>query len=219
MKFLAAGCSIAHGQGNVVEHYNKENTLESYPNLIADRLGLECNNIAFPGYSNEMIFNSAVQELAQNSYSHCLISWTGNSRDGWENEHEIYTFNLNYARYENKSKPFDDIFYELVKGIDFVSNVEYKLEELKRMYPVIENKIVSQDSDNRLKNYQFCIREICRAQGVHLVEVDAIKNNLDSRLYLLNPKLFFNPKGSKCHPPKTSYRFWAEDIYNKFYAD
>ena len=215
---LAAGCSIAHGQGNVEENYHKDNVNDSYPNLIASYMKLECNNIAYPGYSNELIFHSIINELDKNLYSHCLVSWTGNTRDGWENSDEIYTFNLNYAKYENKHKLGKTLWHQIENHISFGSNDVTGIDKIKKLYSTVETKILSDDFSKKLKNYQQAVQAICQAKSIHLVEIDAIKNNEDSKLYLLDRKLFYNPKSPWFHPPKESHKLWADDIYNKFYA-
>ena len=215
---LATGCSIAHGQGNVEENYHKDNVLDSYPNIIAEYLKVKCNNIAYPGYSNEMIFHSTMAELQKEKYLYCLVSWTSNSREVWENENEIYMFNLNYARYENKHREKNNIFYQRINNIGYTTNdTNISFEKLENMYPCIETKILTQNESLKLKNYQRSIQTFCYANNINLVEVNAIKNNDDSNLYLLSPALFYNPKGINFHPPKSSHIFWANDIYKKCY--
>lgn len=216
---LAAGCSIAHGQGLVEENYNIFNVTTSYPNQIAKKIGVDCNNISYPGYSNEMIFHSAISALSVKKYSYCLISWTSNSREGWSNDDELFTFNLNYARYDNKQKSATDIFQERENNVVYTTNdlTKINLDRLKIIYPVVELKILTQDEHQKLKNYQIAIEAFCELNNIHLVQIDAVKNNKDSKNYLLEPKLFQNPAGIDRHPPQLSHDFWANDIYKRFY--
>lgn len=216
-KMLAAGCSFAHGQGNVAEYYHPENILDSFPKLIADQLGIRCNNIAYPGFSNEMIFHRVITELTTNDYSYCLVSWTSHGRNGWENLDEIYTFNVNYGKYENLKYPLDDVFVGGNQDVNLVANIENKLPTVEKLQNAFITKALTDDENTKLKNYQHCIREICKEQQIHLVEVNALQNDIDSKLYTFDPKLFYNPLGLDRHPPKSSYHFWAKDIFKKYY--
>lgn len=216
---LASGCSIAHGQGIFDECYHKNNISTSYPNLVATRIGIDCNNISYPGYSNEMIFHSTMKELNKRKYSHCLVSWTSNSRDGWENDNEIYTFNLNYARYDNKQKTKLDLFQEYRNNIVYTTTdvLNTSLDDLEKIYSAIKVKILTQDELDKVKNYQSAIKSFCKLYNIHLVQIDAIKNVDDSSFYLLDSKLFYNSAGPNKHPPQQSHDYWAKDIYEKFY--
>ena len=216
-KMLAVGCSFAHGQGNIAEYYHPGNIPNSFPNLIANRLGIECNNISWPGASNEMIFHRAVNELTSNEYTYCLISWTSHARNCWENDHEIYTFNVNYGKYEHKGIPSNDVFVSNKNNIKYVTNIENKLTDVEKLYEALMIKALTDDENKKLKNYQYCIRTICQELDIHLVEVNAIPNDPDSDLYQFDPKLFYNPLGADRHPPTSSYQFWAKDIFEKFY--
>lgn len=216
-RMLAVGCSLTHGQGNVAEYYHLGNIPNSFPNLIADRLGIACNNISWPGASNEMIFHRTVAELTTNIYSHCLVGWTSPGRNGWENSDEVYTFNVNYGKYEHKGTPLDDVFVSDRNNIKCVTNIEDKLPEVEKLQQALIVKAITDDENSKLKDYQISIRSICRDKNIHLVEINAMENDPDSELYQLDPKLFYNPLGADRHPPTSSYQFWAKDIFEKFY--
>ena len=60
---LAFGCSITHGADLVKSNQHEENIKYSYPNIVAQSLGIECKNYAVCGISNEGIFHKVLDRL------------------------------------------------------------------------------------------------------------------------------------------------------------
>jgi hypothetical protein len=213
---LAAGCSIAHGQGTVVERYDLENCKFSFPNLIADKLGVICNNIAYPANSNEEIFHNVLEELDNNSYTYCLVSWTSLSREIWKTSTGRWAFNLNYASYYDNDS--FDVFVDRLDLDNVVSTDKHKLKLVRDCLNAFKIKVINDDFETKLRHYKSVLSFICNNKGIKLLQIDAIKNDNTSNLYLLDPKLFKNPRGSELHPPRESHEFWANDMFEKFYA-
>jgi hypothetical protein len=207
---LAVGCSIAHGQGTVIDHYNVMNCNHSYPNLIAKLLELECDNFAIPSASNELIFHSIIENLYFKNYTHCLVAWTSLARDAWSNGNEIWCANLYHAAYLNLDKPID-----LFVKDNAVSNNPIMLQNLLKYQKTLYIKLASDDQLKKLKHYSLLITEICKNKNIKLVQVSSLPNGLDC--HLITQSLLSTRDKNSTHPNKFAHQCWADEIYQKFY--
>lgn len=207
---LVMGCSIAHGQGTVVDHYNKNNCQYSYPNLIAQKLNLLCDNFSIPAASNELIFHSLIENLFNKEYTHCLVAWTSLGRDAWSNGNEIWCANLHHAAYLNLDKPIDLFVKEHA-----VSNDPVMLEKLLKYQKTLSIKLASDNQLIKLKHYSSLITEICKIKNINLVQVSSLPNNL--LIHLISQSLLSLSDKTSTHPNKIAHQIWANEIYQKFY--
>lgn len=83
-RLIAFGCSVTHGCELVSGAYHPDNIQNSYPNLLAQDLGIECDNRAIPGASNDYIFHDALSHDTQDAI--VLVCWTSLVREYWVNE-------------------------------------------------------------------------------------------------------------------------------------
>jgi hypothetical protein len=207
---LTAGCSIAHGQGTIIDQYDKNNYRYSYPNLIAQLLGINCDNFSIPAASNEFIFHSIIENLYFKNYTHCLVAWTALGRDAWSSGNEIWCANLHHAAYLNLDKPID-LFVE----DKAVSNDPIMLQKLLKYHEALPIKLASDDQLRKLKHYSSLITEICRVKNINLVQVSSLTNGLNC--HLITQSLMASREKNSTHPNKIAHQYWANEIYQKFY--
>ena len=186
---LAAGCSFAHGQGTEVDHYDQNNFQYSFPNLIAKKLDITCDNFSIPSASNELIFHNLIENLHKKNYTHCLVAWTTLAREAWSNKNEVWCANIHHATYLNLNKKID-LF--------------------------VNNKVVSDDYHKKLKHYIFLLDQCCNIKNIKLVQVSSLPNGAD--VYLINQTYANLIDNNWTHPNKIAHQKWADDIFEKFYA-
>jgi hypothetical protein len=207
---LTMGCSIAHGQGTIIDHYNKDNCQYSYSNLIATKLNLRCDNFSIPSASNELIFHSIIENLYNKKYTHCLVAWTSLSRDAWSNGNKIWCANLHHAAYLNLDKSIDLFVKE-----NAVSNDPIMLKNLLKYQKTLSIKIASDDQLRKLKHYSFLVTELCKIKNINLVQVSSLPNGLP--VHLISQSLLSMRDKNSTHPNKTAHKIWADEIYQKYY--
>ena len=84
MTLLAFGCSVAHGADLVHLYESEKNTELSYPNLVANQLGIDCKNYAVNAISNEGIFHKILELTPQHDdITAIIVGWTSDVREHW----------------------------------------------------------------------------------------------------------------------------------------
>ena len=73
MKYAFAGCSLTRG-------YGLTDLKHGYPQLVCDNDNAKCVNIAQDGYSNQLIFTSALQQIANDRPDIMFVQWTSTGR-------------------------------------------------------------------------------------------------------------------------------------------
>jgi len=207
---LAAGCSIAHGQGTIIDQYDRNNYSYSYPNLIAKLLSVDCDNFSIPSASNELIFHSIIENLYFKNYTHCLVAWTSLGRDAWSNGNEIWCANLHHACYLNLDKPVDLFVKDTA-----VSNDPVMLQNLLKYHETLSIKLASDDQIRKLRHYSLLIAEICKIKNINLVQVSSLPNGLGC--HLITQSFMSIREKNSTHPNKIAHQYWANEVYQKFY--
>lgn len=86
MKALILGCSHAEGSEMGTEKYGKAN---SYPVLLANRMGYSADNRAIGGGSNDAVFR--IFEAEHANYELVIACWTGQNRtEVWNPERDTW---------------------------------------------------------------------------------------------------------------------------------
>ena len=81
MKALILGCSHAEGSEMGTDEYGRAN---SYPVLLANRMGYTADNRAIGGGSNDAVFR--IFEAEHANYELVIACWTGHNRtEAWHN--------------------------------------------------------------------------------------------------------------------------------------
>ena len=75
MKALILGCSHAEGSEMCTDEYGRAN---SYPVLLANRMGYTADNRAIGGGSNDAVFR--IFESEYKNYQLVIVGWTGHNR-------------------------------------------------------------------------------------------------------------------------------------------
>lgn len=173
MTILAFGCSVTHGAETVTPGNNKDNIPFSYPAVLARRLGVDCENFAFCGNSNENIFHQAMSTIPQHdNITAVVIGWTGLLRETWTCDGRIWQFIPSWAAtcsnlYRN--------YVALEEGNDdrprYCADKGRLIADLKEIYPVlVKYKFDKTEYQNKLDTYMTAVRSYCQVKGIKLVE-------------------------------------------------
>ena len=86
MKALVLGCSHAAGSEMISDAYGRAN---SYPMLLAKRLGLTATNCSIPGGSNDAMFR--IFQERSSEYDVVIACWTGIARiELWDSKSDAW---------------------------------------------------------------------------------------------------------------------------------
>lgn len=110
MKLYAFGCSLTYGQtledctGKTTMMPGPEPSKFAWPQILADKLGVDCYNLSMPGSSNKLILDKILkcniehQDVVIVQWSYlarwCWFEGRGNRQDlgPWKHSHPFYNF-------------------------------------------------------------------------------------------------------------------------------
>ena len=182
-KLIVSGCSVTHGSELYHPFYHENNTIDAYPAVVANGLGIEHINLAMPGGSNEYIFHSLAQRIdkinATDIHS-IIVAWTFVDRFYWKNGKRHWFFNPGWAC------TTEDLLqsgqYNLKdNGVSFSSDQEHLLPALKAQHRMlVENYFTDHQTRSHLGvktlHYSLALRALCHEKNIKLVEIDAARN-------------------------------------------
>ena len=191
---LAFGCSVTHGADIVSPHQDEANVEFSYPNLIAQALGVECKNYSLCGISNEGIFHQVIDTLVRykrQDITAIIVGWTSTVREYWCADNREWFIipswcaSAEQGQSVNHFKDYTDADINLHPRI--CSDKKEYLEPLAQVYDVITRyKFDVEQYEHKKSNYIDMIRLLCQNKGVRLIEtcclgsVGSININLDN---------------------------------------
>jgi hypothetical protein len=209
-KLLVAGCSITHGLETVHHWFSQENIQNSYGKFIADHLQADYVNIAYPGASNEMIFHRIVNALTTNDYTDCIIGWTSLHREAWENNNMTWTFNFNYGAFTDNN--IDEMpFIKNHRLAKITSNVKEKLNDVYNYYNTLRVKLLTDNLENKFKNYRLLIQKLCVSKNIDLKEF-TVTEEIDNLTKITGRWLL---QGR--HPNKQEHQQISKFLISNFY--
>jgi len=191
---LAFGCSVTHGADIVSPHQDEANVEFSYPNLIAQALGVECKNYSLCGISNEGIFHQVIDTLVRykrQDITAIIVGWTSTVCEYWCADNREWFIipswcaSAEQGQSVNHFKDYTDADINLHPRI--CSDKKEYLEPLAQVYDVITRyKFDVEQYEHKKSNYIDMIRLLCQNKGVRLIEtcclgsVGSININLDN---------------------------------------
>jgi len=185
MTLLAFGCSVAHGADLVHLYESEKNTELSYPNLVANQLGIDCKNYAVNAISNEGIFHKILELTPQHKdITAIIVGWTSDVREHWHCEGRDWFFIPNSAGCmmrtaapENKvnwktSWWTTDKFHSPKSGLvaTFTDNRTYLDPVMKYYEFLIKYKVDFDEYAKKRQHYVETIRLYCQSKGITLIE-------------------------------------------------
>ena len=217
MTIYAFGCSIAHGADLVFPNQHKANTEFSYPNLVAQSLGVECNNYAVCGMSNEGIFHKTINVLNEcDEATAVIVGWTSDVREYWEVDGRQWFFIPSWCATTHADNELKFIKDYTGSDINFQPRVcadeEQYLEILNKMYEYLfKYKFDLTEYRNKKFNYMNCIRLYCKQRNFKLIETSSMDNTLDLHIKH-NLDNFGTWRKGLGHPTKEDHQQIAQQI-------
>lgn len=214
---LAFGCSVTHGAELVSPHQDPANTKFSYPNLIANALGVECHNYAECGISNEGIFHKTINVLDVTSSSDItavIVGWTSTVREYWICDDREWFFIPSWCATKQVDKEFkyfkDYSHTDINLHPRLCADEEYYLTELEQMYNFISKYKFDIEAYNCKKlNYIASIRDYCRLYDIKLIETCCLGDEPGIRFKLDE---FGTWRQGLGHPTKQDHEQIAQQI-------
>lgn len=214
---LAFGCSITHGADLVKSNQHEENIKYSYPNIVAQSLGVECKNYAVCGISNEGIFHKVLDTLVRykrNEITAVIVGWTSTVREYWRADNREWFIIPSWCA--TLEKDSDLIYFKDYTNEDIdrhpriCTDKEEYINPLSDVYEVITKyKFDIEEYENKKSNYIDMIRLLCKEKNVRLIEtcclgsVGSIDINIDN---------FGSWRQGKNHPSKEDHQQIAQHI-------
>ena len=157
---LASGCSFTDNNFRSIFHPEMDTSWSKWPELLAEKLDMECINLGRSGAGNEYIYNSIVDKFLQLDKSRIglvIAGWSKYERRDWE---EYYTGgDLKWT-----NGPIDDIgntHYFIKKSLRYYynfqifceyHNIPYKHCQMLAPFTSIENaKVVKSQYWQKIK--------------------------------------------------------------------
>ena len=172
MKLLVSGCSITHGAELYNSFMSLENIKDSFPAHIAQRLGLELNNIALSGSSNEYIFHSLVNSICTDKdVKEVLAVWTSNDRLYWKNNARHYFLVPGWM--SSMVNEYNFVPRErTVDGAWITGDTDEIVEELASVYKFfVVHYLGSRELESKLSNYRQCLRQLCVSKNINYKDI------------------------------------------------
>ena len=173
MTVLAFGCSVTHGTEIAAPGNSQDNITFSYPALVADYLGVDCDNRAFCGNSNENIFHEAVSTIPTvDNITAVIIGWTSVEREVWSCDGRTWQFIPSWCSTTNNVwKPFTEIIAQSGSQPQLCADQDGHTEALYSMYDMlIKYKFDVEVYTKKRNNYISAIRAYCSANNMKLIE-------------------------------------------------
>lgn len=213
---LAFGCSVAHGAELVTSDQNLANTKFSYPNLIADALGVQCDNLAVCGNSNERIFHSVIEAVSLPKYLNVktiIVGWTSTIRESWVVDGREWFFIPSWCATTatgrfNYFKEYTNVNVNLHPKL--CADEEQYLKPLAQMYEnFMKYKFDANVYEIKKMHYIDSIRRFCESRGIKLIETCCLGSVLDIQF---NLDEFGTWRQGFGHPTKEDHKQIAQQI-------
>jgi hypothetical protein len=222
---IAAGCSVTHGADTFNSFMHPENVKYSYPNLVAEDLGIELLSVALSGASNDYIFHSTIEAINSTDDIHSVIvAWTSITRLHWINEGRHWFFNPGWA-----CSVVDPVNFEpsgrKLGPVWLCGDNDQVLDDLGLQHKFLINNYLRNFKwlFQKLKNYSQTINALCDQKGIKLVELSAFgtfntkHNNVDYIGHPIDINGVWRTRGN-AHPSIEEHKVIAQQILEKFYG-
>jgi hypothetical protein len=173
MTVLAFGCSVTHGTEIAASGNSKANIPFSYPALVAKHFGVDCNNYAFCGNSNENIFHQALGTIPTvENITAVIVGWTSAEREVWQCDGRTWQFIPSWSATTNTIwRPFGYFKPESNNSPRRCADKEEYLQVLDNIYDILlKYKFDSAVYTKKRDNYISALRSYCKVNNICLLE-------------------------------------------------
>ena len=154
---LASGCSYTTDKYDSAHHVNLTADWPKWPEILADKLGMDCINLGQSGAGQEYIYTSIVNNINKENIGLVIAGWSRASRRDyyyydkgfWQNE--VWDKNGDVRYFIDRTLMYQYSFQQLCKSL----NLKYKQVQIinsyetatwsnsKEVWPVAKGKILS----------------------------------------------------------------------------
>lgn len=221
---LAFGCSITHGCELVHSYQHADNTVGSYPQLVADHVGTSCINYSLCGISNEGIFHMIMDKIPHyNDVDTVIVGWTSSMREYWRaNGRHWFVIPSWCATMEDvETKPTHVKDYN--EGVDInshpriVTDDESYLGELDTAYKFMtKHKFDNYEYQLKKRHYIESIRTLCNSKNIKLIETANLEPEDDIKIFTDDIGKWRDIRID--HPNKLEHEIIAKQIIEQYYG-
>lgn len=206
---VAFGCSVTHGCELVSGAYDPENIPGSFPNQLASRLNIACENLALPGGSNEEIIHRIYDHELSNRI--VVVCWTSLIREYWHADGRHWFFIPNWGAC------FDNLQHKFIHIDERNPRI---VAEDKEMLPVtsdyydffMQYKTDEATYLRKMRNYQRQFHLLMAETQTPYIELSCIYNNLPG---VKNIDGVWTQEGR--HPDQEEHLALANQLYNEYF--
>lgn len=227
---VAFGCSITHGCELVHPYQHEDNTINSYPQLVANQIGSSCINYGLCGISNEGIFHMILNKVSQHKdVNTIIVGWTASMREYWfaNGRHwfVIPSWTATMEDVEKQPTEIKDYVKDYSKGRNsqiitdhrprMVSDNKDYLEELELGYNFLtKNKFDEEEYKIKKKHYIESTRLYCQSKNIKLIETTSLESVDDISIFIDNIGKW---REGINHPSNFEHQLIAKRIIEQYY--
>lgn len=218
MTILAFGCSITHGAELAYPYQHDDNTIGSYPQLVANYLAVDCANYSVCGISNEGIFHKVLDTIPKYSdITTIIIGWTSNLREYWKCDGRDWFIIPSWcATTRDGTLPYVKDYSE--SDINLyprvcVDDITYT-QPLSDLYELtVKYKFDAVEYDQKKKHYVEMIRLYCKNHNIKLIETSSMTSVDGISIHIDNIGSWRKTLG---HPTASDHQMIAKQIIEQY---
>jgi hypothetical protein len=214
----AFGCSVTHGAELVHSYTHEENTPFSYPNLVAQTLGVECKNYAVCGISNEGIFHKVLDTIPKYSdVTTVIVGWTSDLREYWKCDERDWFIIPSWCATTCDGtlpyvKDYTDTDINLYPRV-CVDDITYT-QPLSDLYELtVKYKFDAVEYNRKKQHYVEMVRLYCKTYNIKLIETTSMAPVDDINIHIDNIGSWRKTLG---HPTANDHQIIAKQIIEQY---
>ena len=173
-KLLVSGCSVTHGAELHHPFMSTENIRRSFSQKLADKLNCQLVNVALSAASNEYIFHSLV-DLIANVYLYqeihsILVVWTSDTRMTWKCNDTTYIIHPSFAT------ALEDVYKKPhvirdKKSMYISADTNHLAGDLSRSITFFTRHVIDPvELAKKRLHYELCLKTLCDQNNIRLIQ-------------------------------------------------
>ena len=218
MTILAFGCSVTHGAELAYPYQHDDNTIGSYPQLVANYLAVDCANHAICGISNEGIFHKVLDTIPKYSdITTVIIGWTSNLREYWKCDGRDWFIIPSWCATTCDGtlpyvKDYTDTNINLHPRV-CVDDVIYTQPLIDLYELTVKYKFDAVEYDQKKQHYVGMVRLYCKNHNIKLIETTSMTPVDNISIHIDNIGTWRKTLG---HPTANDHQLIAEKIIEQY---
>lgn len=218
MTVLAFGCSVTHGAELAHPYQHDDNTIGSYPQLVANYLTVDCVNYAVCGISNEGIFHKVLDTISKYSeITTVIVGWTSDLREYWKCDGRDWFIIPSWCATTRDGtlpyvKDYSDTDINLHPRV-CVDDITYT-QPLSDLYKLtVKYKFDAVEYDQKKQHYVEMVRLYCKDHTIKLIETTSMTPVDDISIHIDNIGTWRKTLG---HPTANDHQMIAKQIIEQY---